>query len=77
MSAQEADMDVLRAVFASRVATAKLTVAEAIQQAEGEWQQNIKWVASKSEAKGSFLWYCDVFDLEPSAVRRAIKEKVK
>lgn len=72
---EEADIDVLRAVFASRVATAKLTVHEAVQQAEGDWQRTQLWVLSKSEKKGSFLWFCDFFDLEPDAVRRAIREK--
>ncbi len=73
----EADIDVLRAVFTSRVATAKLTVHEAIQQAESDWQKARMWVLSKSEKKGSFLWFCDFFDLEPDAVRRAIRERAE
>ena len=71
------DKQVLRAVFASRVQLAKLTAHEAIQQAETEWQKTQLWVASNSEKEGSFRWYCDEFEMDAGAVRRAIKEKRK
>lgn len=69
------DKQVLRAVFASRVALAKLTAHEAILQAEAEWQKTQLWAASNSQREGSFLWFCDEFELDASAVRRAIKER--
>ena len=69
------DTQVLAATFASRVRLAKLTAHEAIAQAEQEWQATQKWVASTSEKEGSFQWFCDSFELDASAVRRAIKEK--
>ena len=69
------DTEILAATFASRVRLAKLTAHEAIAQAEQEWQKTQAWVASASQKEGSFLWFCDEFDLDASAVRRAIKEK--
>lgn len=77
MTSEAVDNNVLRAVFASRVQLAKLTAHEATQQAEQEWQKTQLWVASKSEKEGSFNWFCDTFELDASAVRRAIKDKVK
>jgi len=71
------DKQILAATFASRVQLAKLTAHEAIGQAEQEWQKTQKWVASPSEKEGSFIWFCDTFELDASAVRRAIKEKAK
>jgi hypothetical protein len=69
------DLNVLRSVFASRVALAKMPVHEAIQQAEAEWHRTQKWVISQSNQEGSFNWFCQEFDLDESAVRRAIKER--
>lgn len=73
------DHEVLSAIFAARVALAKRTLedvqATAIAEAELEWRLTQKWVASSSTAEGSFLDFCDEFDLDPSAVRRAIKER--
>jgi len=69
------DNTVLASVFASRVALAKMPVHEAVQQAEQEWHKTQIWVASKSEREGSFNWFCDMFDMDASAVRRAIKER--
>jgi len=72
---ENVDMNVLRSVFASRVALAKLPVHEAIQQAEAEWHKTQKWVASQSWQEGSFNWFCREFDMDESAVRRAIRER--
>ena len=69
------DTRVLAATFAARVQLAKLPVHEAIQQAETEWQKTQAWVRSESRKEGSFLWYCDEFELDPGAVRRAIQER--
>jgi len=67
------DSRILAATFAARVQLAKLPVHEAVQQAEREWQKTQAWVQSESRKEGSFLWYCTEFDMDPSAVRRAIK----
>jgi hypothetical protein len=69
------DSRVLAATFSARVQLAKLPVHEAIQQAEREWHATQAWVQSESRREGSFLWFCAEFELDPSAVRRAIKEK--
>lgn len=61
--------------FAERVTLAKLTEAEAIAQTTKEWWSVQRWVASSTMAPGSFLYMCDVFELEPDAVRKAIKDK--
>lgn len=71
----EADKDVLRAVFAARVALARKTEDEAATEARAEHKRTITWIASASEKEQSFLWYCDIFDLDPGAVRRAIQER--
>ena len=72
---KDQDSRVLAATFAARVQLAKLPVHEALQQAEKEWQQTQAWVVSESKKEGSFLWFCAEFELDPSAVRRAIKER--
>lgn len=71
------DSRILAATFAARVQLAKLPVHEAIQQAEREWQRTQVWVQSESRREGSFLWYCTEFELDPSAVRKAIKERAE
>jgi hypothetical protein len=71
------DANVLRAVFAARVSLAKLTKAEAVTHAEDEWEKTQRWVASASSKEGSFVWFCQEFDLDEGAVRRAIVEKRK
>lgn len=35
------------------------------------------WIDSNSEEVGSFVWVCDLLDLEPSAVRAAWRKKRK
>lgn len=71
------DVDILRGIFASRVKLAKKTREEAVADALAEWDVTQRWVKSESEKEGSFRWFCDEFDLEISAVRRAIREKRK
>jgi hypothetical protein len=73
VSNTEVDKQVLSATFAARVQLAKLDEVEAVDQ----WQKTQRWVLSESHREGSFLWFCDEFDLDASAVRRAIKEKRK
>lgn len=73
----DADRETLAAIFGSRVQLAKMSEEQAVELAQQEYRKTIKWVSSPSTKNGSFLWYCDVFDLEPDAVRRAIQEKRK
>lgn len=75
MNGVDVDLDVLRSIFASRVQLAKRTEEEAGDDARAEWRRCQAWVKSSSAKEKSFLWFCDSFDLEPSAVRRAIEEK--
>lgn len=72
-----ADREVLSAIFASRVSLAKKTEDEAVEEARQEWRKTQRWVASTSMKERSFLWFCDEFDLDPSAVRRAIAKRAK
>ncbi len=71
------DANVLRAVFAARVSLAKLTKTEAVAHAEDEWEKTQRWVESASCREGTFNWFCQEFDLDESAVRRAIRERRK
>ena len=71
----DTDVNVLRGVFAARVQLAKMPAQEAIKQAYSEWYSAQRWVASTSNKEGSFNWFCDEFDLDAGAVRRAIKER--
>ena len=71
------DRDTLAAIFASRVSLAKRTEEEAVEDARREWHKTVAWVKSSAVKQGSFLWCCDEFDLNASAVRRAIDEKRK
>lgn len=69
------DRDVLAAVFAARVALAKKTEDEAAVDARDEHRRCVAWVYNNSQKEKSFTWFCDEFDLDASAVRRAIQEK--
>lgn len=69
------DRAVLEATFRSRIELAKMTELEAQTQARDEWLRTQGWIRSQSQATGSFLWFCDEFELDPSAVRRAIRER--
>lgn len=69
------DREVLASIFASRVALCKKTEDEAVANARIEHQRAVAWAKSSSQKQGSFLWMCDEFDLDASAVRRAIAEK--
>lgn len=69
------DKEVLAAVFASRVSLAKKTEDEAAEEARVEHRKTLLWIASNQQREKSFLWFCDEFDLDAGAVRRAITEK--
>ena len=70
------DRDTLAAIFASRVSLAKKTEEQAVADARLEWQRTQAWVKSPATKRGSFVWCCEEFDLELSAVRRAIAASV-
>ena len=67
------DREVLAGIFAARVKLAKISDAQAAKDAVREWEDTRKWVDSSSTAVGSFIWYCEEFNQEVSAVRRAIE----
>lgn len=69
------DRETLAAIFASRVGLAKKTEEEAAENARLEHYKTALWVKSSSKKEGSFLWFCDEFELDAGAVRRAIAEK--
>jgi hypothetical protein len=73
----DVDIDVLRSIFKSRCQLAKKTPEEVTEDALRELDMALAWIKSNTTREGSFLWMCDEFDLEPSAVRRAIQEKRK
>jgi hypothetical protein len=71
------DREVLAAIFASRVSLAKKTPEQAAADAKLEHAKVTAWIGSPSQKPKSFLWFCDSFELEPSAVRRAVAEARK
>ena len=77
MNLNEVDRETLAAIFASRVSLAKRTEDEAANDARLEHQKAVAWIASPSKKEKSFLWFCDEFDLDAGAVRRAVQERRK
>lgn len=77
MNANEVDRETLAAIFAARVSLAKRTEDEAAADARVEHQKTLAWIASPSQKEKSFLWFCDSFDLDAGAVRRAVAERRK
>ena len=77
MNINEVDRETLAAIFASRVSLAKRTEDEAAADAREEHRKTLAWIASPSKKEKSFLWFCDEFELEASAVRKAVKDRVK
>lgn len=73
----DVDRAVLAGIFASRVSTAKMSEEEAVEQAQVEHKKTIAWVKSDSRALRSFRWFCELFDMDYTAVRRAIQERRK
>jgi len=68
------DGAVLAAIMTSRVETAKRTVEEVIDEAIQDHEECLRWFASDATTKGSLRWFCEILDLEPDAVRRAVRE---
>ena len=77
MNPNDIDRETLASIFASRVSLAKRTEDQAAEDARTEHRKTIKWVSSPAVKEGSFLWFCDEFDLDAGAVRRAIAERRK
>ena len=73
MVAPAADRDVLSAIFASRLSLCQKTEAEAAAEAILLRRQAIMWISNNSQQKYSFTWFCDMLDVEPSAVRKAVR----
>jgi hypothetical protein len=76
------EQNLLRAMIADefswRVMLAKLPNDDAVSRfAISEAKSAREWITSASTAEGSFLWCCDYYDMEPSAVRRAVIERNK
>lgn len=71
----EVDREVLAAIFASRVSLAKRTEEQVVNDARLEWRKAQAWIASPATREGSFIWFCDEFEHDPGAVRRAIQER--
>jgi hypothetical protein len=70
----DTDHDVLAAVFTARVSLCKKSEQEAASEAIAERLRCLEWMKSNKVGERSFLWFCDEFDLDPDAVRRAIQE---
>lgn len=66
------DREILATVFASRISLAKKTEDQAAEDAREEHRRVLAWIKSPSMKEKSFLWYCDIFDLDSGAVRRAV-----
>lgn len=73
----KADREILAAIFASRVKLAKKTMEEVAADAAEDYRKTLLWTKSPSQKEGSFLWFCDEFDLDAGAVRKAIQERRK
>ena len=71
------DRETLAAIFTARITLARKTPDEAAEDGRTERVSCIKWMRSSSTKEGSFLWFCDEFDLDPGAVRKAVKERQK
>lgn len=68
------DREVLAAVFTARVSLCKKSEAEAASEAISERLRCLEWLKSNKADERSFLWFCDEFDLDYSAVRKAVME---
>lgn len=69
------DREVLASIFAARVGLAKKTEEQAARDAMEEHRRTLAWIASNKTGEGSFVWFCEEFDLDIGSVRTAIKEK--
>lgn len=68
------DRETLAAIFTARVTMLKKTPDQAAEDARKDHASCVKWMKSNSTQEGSYLWFCDEFDLDPGAVRKAMQE---
>lgn len=71
------EIEAVRAEMLGKMAAAGRTEAAYVQAARRAHRKAVSWVADDSDGEGSFRWACDVLDLDPGAVRRALKHKPK
>lgn len=69
------DREVLSAVFASRITLARKSKEDALAEAVQEHARAGSWIKSNTRKEGSFLWFCEQFGIEPSAVRMTLEKK--
>jgi len=77
MTAPVLDHDVLSAIFACRLALARKTEEEAVEEARILHGRAIAWLRSDSQKVHSFRWFCDVLDQDAGVVRKALKISYK
>jgi len=66
------ERDILAATFQSRIRLVRLARGQASTDADAEWVSNREWFLARTKTPGSFLWFCAEFDLERSAVLKAL-----
>ena len=71
----EEQKDLWRGVLERRFVAAAQTEEEYVLASRRAHQLAKNWIESEITMRGSFLWVCDVLDLESDAVRRSLKEK--
>lgn len=71
------EIEAVRAEMLGKMAAAGRTEKQYVDAARYAHRKALAWVADDSTAEGSFRWACDVLDLDPGAVRRALKRKPK
>lgn len=69
------DREVLSAIFASRITLAKKSKEDALAEAIQEHARAGQWIKANTKKEGSFLWFCEQFGIEPSAVRMSLEKK--
>ena len=71
----EEQKDLWRGVLERRFIAAAQTEEEYVLASRRAHKLAQEWIESQITMRGSFLWVCDVLDLEADAVRRALTEK--
>lgn len=66
------DRTILSSVMLARVKLAQVSREQATLEASEDWFENHVWFGSPSTKSGSFIWFCEQLDLEPSAVRASL-----
>jgi len=69
----EHELDHWRTLMEVRVSAAGLSEDTYAKAARRAHRKHVAWVASDDTAEGSFLWACDLLDLDAGAVRRTLR----